>query len=249
MKYMGSKNRIAKHLIPIMVAEADKIGITTWVEPFVGGANLIDKVPNRFKRIGYDINEHVIMALIDIRDNVDSLPESVSEDYYKSLKGTPPTTITSWIRFVCSFGGKFENGYARQGNSLKYKSSPTQEGKRNALKQSPKIQGIEFIHDSYENLIFENSLVYCDIPYKSTTSYKTSPLDYEHFYQWCVEQCVKGNIVFISEYEMPEQLEYNGKVYKFEFVWRGEVKTNFASNRKQATHNAVEKLFKVIECK
>ena len=111
MKYMGSKNRIAKHLIPIMVAEADKIGITTWVEPFVGGANLIDKVPNRFKRIGCDINEHVIMALIDIRDNVDNLPESVSEDCYKSLKGTSPTTITSWIRFVCSFGGKFENGY------------------------------------------------------------------------------------------------------------------------------------------
>ena len=56
MKYMGSKNRIAKHLIPIMIAEADKHGITTWVEPFVGGANLIDKVPTRFKRIGYDIN-------------------------------------------------------------------------------------------------------------------------------------------------------------------------------------------------
>ena len=31
---MGSKNRIAKHLIPIMIAEADKRGITTWVEPF-----------------------------------------------------------------------------------------------------------------------------------------------------------------------------------------------------------------------
>ena len=26
-----------------------------------------------------------------------------------------------------------------------------------------------------------------------------------------------------------------------------EIKTNFASNRKQATHNAVEKLFKVVE--
>ena len=37
MKYMGSKNRIAKHLIPIMVAEADSKGITTWVEPFNGG--------------------------------------------------------------------------------------------------------------------------------------------------------------------------------------------------------------------
>ena len=31
MKYMGSKNRLAKHLIPIMIAEAGKCGVTTWV--------------------------------------------------------------------------------------------------------------------------------------------------------------------------------------------------------------------------
>lgn len=42
---MGSKNRIAKHLLPIMLKEAEKHGITKWVEPFVGGANMIDKVP------------------------------------------------------------------------------------------------------------------------------------------------------------------------------------------------------------
>ena len=35
MKYIGSKNRIAKHLIPIMIAEADKRGITTWVFMFL----------------------------------------------------------------------------------------------------------------------------------------------------------------------------------------------------------------------
>ena len=247
MKYMGSKNRIAKHLIPIMIAEADSKGITTFIDCMVGGANLIDKVPTRFKRIGYDINEHVIMALIDIRDNVDKLPTEVSEEYYKSLKGKSPASITSWIRFVCSFGGKFENGYARdrQGNPPRNFAS---EGVRNSKKQSPNIQGVQFIHDSYKNLTFENSLVYCDIPYKSTTSYKTSPFDYEHFYQWCIEQHVNGNVVFISEYEMPEQIEYNGKTYKFECVWQGEIKTNFASGRKQATHNAVEKLFKVVEC-
>ena len=245
MKYMGSKNRIAKHLIPIMIAEADSKGITTFIDCMVGGANLIDKVPTRFKRVGYDINEHVIMALIDIRDNVDKLPTEVSEECYKSLRGTPPASITSWIRFVCSFGGKFENGYARdrQGNPPRNFAS---EGVRNSKKQSPNIQGIQFICDSYKNLTFENSLVYCDIPYKSTTSYKTSPFDYEHFYQWCIEQYVNGNVVFISEYEMPEQIEQGGKVYKFECVWQGEVKTNFASGRKQATHNAVEKLFKVV---
>ena len=52
----------------------------------------------------------------------------------------------------------------------------------------------------------------------------------------------------ISQTLTLEQLEYNGKTYKFECVWQGEIKTNFASGRKQATHNAVEKLFKVVEC-
>jgi len=105
MKYMGSKNRIAKHLLPIMVEAAEKAGITTWVEPFVGGAGMIDKVPDSFERIGYDLNPHTIAALIAIRDMVDELPDSASEAEYKALKGTQPHPITSWIRFVCSFGG------------------------------------------------------------------------------------------------------------------------------------------------
>ena len=63
MKYMGSKNRIAKHILPIMLVEAEKNGITKWVEPFVGGANMIDKVPDTFAREGYDINRYLIALL------------------------------------------------------------------------------------------------------------------------------------------------------------------------------------------
>ena len=51
---MGSKNRIAKYILPIMIKEAEIRNIKTWVEPMVGGGNLIDKVPNTFKRIGFD---------------------------------------------------------------------------------------------------------------------------------------------------------------------------------------------------
>ena len=86
MIYMGSKNRIAKFVLPIMIAEANKNGITTQVEPFVGGANMIDKVPTHFQRIGIDTNEHAIVALIAIRDLVDKLPTEVSEEYYKEIK-------------------------------------------------------------------------------------------------------------------------------------------------------------------
>lgn len=37
-----------------------------------------------------------------------------------------------------------------------------------------------------------------------------------------------------------------GKLINLNVCGKGEVKTNFASGRKQATHKAVEKLFKVV---
>ena len=142
MVYMGSKRRIAKDILPIMLKEANEKGITTQVEPFVGGANMIDKVPNNFQRIGIDYNAHTIEALIAIRDLVDKLPNTLTEEEYKQLKGSEPEPIKSWLRFVCSYGGIFENGFARHGNPLKYKSEPIEEGLRNAQKQSPKLQGM-----------------------------------------------------------------------------------------------------------
>lgn len=234
MKYMGSKNRIAKHLLPIMLAECEKHGITKWVEPFVGGANMIDKVPDTFERIGYDLNDHVIHALIDIRDNADKLPECVNEEEYKSYKGLPPQSMTSWVRIACAYGGIFESKLAADKTGLRNYAS---EAKRNAIKQSPKIQKVQFICDSYENLNFTNALIYCDPPYQGTSGYKTGAFNHEHFFEWCRQQA-KKNIVFVSEYNAPDD---------FECVWQGEIKTNFASQRKAATHNAVEKLFKVCK--
>lgn len=230
MKYMGSKNRIAKHLLPIMVEAADNAGITTWVEPFVGGGNMIDKVPNRFKRIGYDFNEHVIYAMCDIRDRAKELPALVSEDTYKSLKGSPPKSITSWVRFECSFASKFEGGYARAGDGKDYAAI----GFRSANRQSPKIQGVDFIHSDYKDLDINNSLIYCDPPYQSATGYSTGGFNHEEFFDWCRLMAARGNLVFVSEYNAPDD---------FECVWQGEQKTNFSSSRKKATHNAVEKLF------
>ena len=165
---MGSKRRIAKHLLPIMLAECEKNSITKWVEPFVGGANMIDKVPDTFERVGYDLNDHVITALIDIRDNAEGLPSVVSREYFESIKGMPAQTITSWIRIACAYGGRFGNGYASNGSNLRYKKTIAQEGALNALKQTPKIQNVQFICDSYENLSFENCLIYCDPPYAKT---------------------------------------------------------------------------------
>ena len=227
-----------------MLAEAEKHNITTWVEPFVGGGNMIDKVPDTSRRIGADLNPHTIAAMLAIRDFPNSLPDTVTEEEYKSLKGTPPSPITSWIRFGCSFGGKFENGYARerQTDPSAIKRGVARdfatESKNNALKQSPNIQTVEFLCCSYLDLTenITNSVIYCDPPYRGTTGYKTGQFNHEGFFNWCRLMKSKGNIVFVSEYNAPDD---------FEVVWQGEIKTNFSSTRKAATHNAVEKLFKV----
>ena len=234
MKYMGSKARISKHILPIMLKEAEKHGITKWVEPFVGGANMIDKVPDSFERVGYDLNDHVVHALIDIRDRPNDLLESFSKNERDLHKQQPAKSLYSHACIVTSFGADLNGGYAREKGSDE--STFCGYGKRNALRQSPKIQNVQFICDSYENLDFENSLIYCDPPYQGTTGYKTGAFDHDKFFEWCRKQKANGNIVFVSEYNAPDD---------FTEVWKGEIKTNFASKRKKATHNAVEKLFKL----
>ena len=234
MKYMGSKRRIAKHILPIMLEAARLEGVTTWVEPFVGGANMIDKVPPTFKRIGSDLNAHTIGALIAIRDLADLLPEEVSEEYYQSLKGGPPEPVSSWVRFVCSFGGKLDGGYSKNNRGDNYARA----AKNNALRQSPQLQGVRLINCGYSELIFtpaHKCLVYCDPPYVGTTSYKTKSFNHSAFWQWCRDRSKEGHIVFVSEYSAPED---------FYPLWQGEIGTNFASGRKEATHKAVEKLFR-----
>ena len=50
IKYMGSKSRIAKYIVPIIQKYIDEYNPAFYLEPFVGGANVIDKInhPNKF---------------------------------------------------------------------------------------------------------------------------------------------------------------------------------------------------------
>lgn len=235
MRYVGSKRRIAKSILPIMLKEMQDKGLKRWVEPFVGGGNMVDKVPSCYERFGYDLNPHTISALEAIRDFAQDLPEVCTEETYKQIKGSEPHPINSWLRFVCSFAGRLDEGYARQEGSDS--STFAIIGKRNAIKQQPLLQGVGLLWLDYKELIVYDALIYCDPPYKGTTNYKNKGLfDHEHFFDWCRRMKEKGNSVFVSEYNAPED---------FEEVWQGSVKTNFSSTRKEATHQAVEKLFKV----
>ena len=54
MKYMGSKNRIAKEIIPIMLKDYKEGQV--FYDLFAGGFNLIDKIPNSIQKVANDNN-------------------------------------------------------------------------------------------------------------------------------------------------------------------------------------------------
>lgn len=199
---MGSKNRIAKHLLPIMLENRNG---RTWVEPFVGGANMIDKVDG--KRIGADFNEYVISLFTGIQNGFIP-PNEVSEEEYKQTRlNRVVTPLVSFIGFGCSYSGKWFGGYARGNTNKGQPRNYCLESKKNILKQAENLKGVEFIHSSYQDLeIPANSLIYCDPPYEGTTKYKDG-FSHTEFWEWCRTKTKEGHQVFISEYNAPSDFK------------------------------------------
>lgn len=232
MKYMGSKNRIAKHILPIMLK--DRKEGQYWVEPFVGGANMIDKVTGN--RIGADFNSHLIDALMLIRDNPQSIPDIISEDDYNLARQRKSTQLDGFIGFAMSFGGKWFGGYRRDKAGTKgcvdNMVVQTRRSKSSAIKQSDLIQGVELVFASYNDLnIPPNCIIYCDPPYEGTTGYKDK-FNHADFWTWCRMMWCEGHTVFVSEYNAPDD---------FTCVWEQEVGVSVAKDGKQK--RAVERLF------
>lgn len=78
MKYMGSKSRITKDLAPIIQKVIDDNLISCYIEPFVGGSNMIEKI-NCNKKIGSDSNNYLIE--LSVR-NVLKQIENLKDVYY-----------------------------------------------------------------------------------------------------------------------------------------------------------------------
>lgn len=111
MKYMGSKNRHAREILPITLK--DRKPFQHYVEPFVGGFNLIDKVTGN--RTANDSHPYLI-ALFKAVQGGWLPPEEVSETDYLEIKNNPDNhspELVGFVGFGCSFSGKWWGGYAR----------------------------------------------------------------------------------------------------------------------------------------
>lgn len=103
---------------------------------------------------------------------------------------------------------KFKDGYSINDKRLLLRNRIIQlhKGKiKSELQQLQQLQQLErlsFYNTSYENVpIKENSVIYCDIPYKSTADYG-SEFSHAKFFDWANEQ---KEPVFISEYNVDDK--------------------------------------------
>lgn len=206
MKYVGSKSRLAKDIAPIINNLIKKKNINTYIEPFVGGANMIQHI-NCKNKIGADINEYLI-AMWNAFQNGYIPPDDVSKEEYLKVKNNKDVYPKEYVAIVgfCAtynagwfrrYGGKAIN---KQGKTRHYYN----EAVRNIKKQLPYIMDVKFIHSDYRILNYpENSLIYCDKEYESS-SYQMyqGEFNHEEFWNWA-RAMSKNNIILVSEYNAP----------------------------------------------
>ena len=234
MRYVGSKRKVVKHILPLMMANR---GDRTWVEPFVGGGNVIEHVTGN--RIGADINIHVIQALMLIRDHVHKLPKNNSEftEYdYELLRSNDidHRKIKSFAGFAYSFGSLWMDSWARNSENRDYVKAAY----NLAVEQNQRFKGAVFVCSTYERLyIPDKSIIYCDPPYSKTKRYryscgKVNEFDHSKFWQWCRKMREKDHLIFISEYNAPDD---------FKCIWEKEILVTIA--KESNSTKRIERLF------
>lgn len=226
MKYVGSKGRHAREILPIIL-DGRKEG-QTYVEPFVGGANTLQHVTG--PRLAGDLHPHLIAMWQEASEGwMPPAPSLMDECAYKECKAIKGSSIAwrdrklmafvAFMGFSLSYGGKWFGGYRRDKSG---KRNYAAEALRAAEKEFPKVRGVEFVCGSYDTMtIPPESIIYCDPPYADTLGYATGEFDHAKFWQWVRVQVAAGHKVFVSEYSAPDD---------FEAVWHKRVNNTLAAD-------------------
>ena len=227
MRYFGGKARLGK-AIATKIHELCGLEIENYYEPFCGMCSVMENI-NAINRYGSDLQPDLILLLSAIQSGW-LPPTVVSEEEYDELKKAEPSPLRGFVGFGCSNSGKFFGGYARDKTGRNY----AQNAHNSIIKKGAKLNNVSFTNKQYNDLSITNSVIYCDPPYDNTTGFTVGDFNSQDFWDW-VRIMSKDNIVFVSEYNAPDD---------FNVVWKKTVKTdmNNSSLKKIAR---IEKLYSI----
>ena len=195
MQYFGGKAKIAKELSKELQSRLNEG--QAFVDLFCGSCNIISKIQAPV-RIANDLHKELI-ALHKAVQQGWTPPFSVSELEYKEIKNSKdcPDYLKAFVGFGCSFAGRYFEGYARGGRQNYAKGSAN-----SLIRKHSTMRDVIFTSRNYSEVEIPNgSLIYCDIPYRSSTKkYQVGWFQHEEFYMWAKEMKSTGCTVLVSEY-------------------------------------------------
>jgi DNA adenine methylase len=217
----------------------------TFVDAFCGSCAVIQDVPTNYLRIANDKNRYLIAMWRSLTVGKDSFPTIINKELYGKVRdcfhgrnSDYEDDLIGWVGYMASFNGRFFSG-GYSGHNVTNKTGKTRdyitENINNITKQLQEhnLKNITWFTGDYWNIpLPDNSLIYCDIPYRNTKQYDTSKnFNYGKFYNWCRTMKKDGHTIFVSEYNMPDD---------FKCIWEKEV-TN--AMNPTITKKPIERLF------
>jgi len=164
MKYMGSKSRIGRHILPLILPHITSTN--NYVEPFCGGMNMMQYVPENLNRYANDSNKYVAAMWKELINGWIP-PKEISKELYNSCKNLNHSQhVIGYVGINASYSGKWFGGYAgktktKVGTVRDYQL----EAFKNVVNQIKLLHNVKVCSKSYDELtIPEKSVIYCDPP-------------------------------------------------------------------------------------
>lgn len=255
MVYLGSKNNIAKYIIPIINEYIKNNNLEIFIDGFVGGANIIAntkiEIDSSIKKIGFDKNEYLIELLNYMKNDGISKPIYITKEEYDDVKDNKqnyPKWYVGYVGFIIGYSGKWFNGYTKNYCDKEGKRDYIKERFNNLKKQSKYFKNCKFYCYDFFNIdeskISKKCIIYLDPPYKNTTKYKDNITNYDVFWEK-VRRLSSKCIVLVSEYTAPKD---------FNCIWESEPITMSLHNKRGKNgktnieklwiYNNIEKIYK-----
>jgi site-specific DNA-adenine methylase len=236
MKYMGSKRKIAKELVPVIQSYIDLSPNKIYIEPFVGGANVTEHIRCE-QKWAYDINPYLI-ALYRYLQNGGKLPEDISREQFNAVRDNV-SGFEEWyvgaVGFLAGFKGRFlTEGYSGTVTTNEGVRNYYRESRDGLLRQMEDLKGVQFNCANYLSIPMDTvsgCVIYCDPPYESTRQY-SGVEDFDHKIFWeTMRKWSKNNVVLVSELIAP---------LDFPYIWQIDMKRTIATESRSIV---TERLF------
>ena len=191
---MGGKSRYGEEIAAMVQRTGQLI-----YEPFCGGLWVTQHLR---PCVASDIHDDLIELYRAIRLGWEPptyvTEEEYSECHWRATEGDVDEFVT-FVGFAASWGGKWFGGYAR-GEVRNY----VDEAARSLKTKVERCGTTEFQSLHYQNLDVKDAIIYCDPPYLHTTGYTSSEFfDSGSFWRWAEKEVMKGNTVYVSEFDAP----------------------------------------------